>query len=115
MARDQSSEALEEGPYARWRQAGGRHILGPGPAAVGALVLGGEAVRGPESRAGQERMMRARDLMTPNPVTIAPQARIAEASDLMRELEIRHIPVVANGASVWIKPDCASPWEGARP
>ena len=39
--------------------------------------------------------MRARDLMTPNPVTLTPQARIAEAWDLMRELEIRHVPVVA--------------------
>src|SRR5262245_25412013 len=44
-------------------------------------------------------MMRARDLMTPNPVTVAPQASIAEAWDLMRELEIRHIPVVARMVS----------------
>ena len=49
--------------------------------------------------------MRARDLMTPNPVTIAPQARIAEAWDLMRELEIRHIPVVASGALVGMLSD----------
>jgi predicted transcriptional regulator len=49
--------------------------------------------------------MRARDLMTPNPVTVAPQARIAEAWDLMRELEIRHIPVVANGALVGMLSD----------
>ena len=49
--------------------------------------------------------MRARDLMTPDPVTIAPQARIAEAWDLMRELEIRHIPVVANGALVGMLSD----------
>jgi len=43
--------------------------------------------------------------MTPDPVTIAPQARIAEAWDLMRELEIRHIPVVANGALVGMLSD----------
>ena len=49
--------------------------------------------------------MRARDLMTPNPVTVAPQARIAEAWDLMRELEIRHMPVVANGALVGMLSD----------
>jgi CBS domain-containing protein len=49
--------------------------------------------------------MRARDLMTPNPVTVAPQTRIAEAWDLMRELEIRHIPVVASGALVGMLSD----------
>ena len=49
--------------------------------------------------------MRARDLMTPNPVTVAPQARIAEAWDLMRELEIRHIPVVAHGGLVGMLSD----------
>ena len=49
--------------------------------------------------------MRARDLMTSNPVTVAPQASIAEAWDLMRELEIRHIPVVANGALVGMLSD----------
>jgi acetoin utilization protein AcuB len=38
-------------------------------------------------------------------VTIAPQARLAEAWDLMRELEIRHIPVVANGALVGMLSD----------
>jgi acetoin utilization protein AcuB len=49
--------------------------------------------------------MRARDLMTPNPVTVAPQARIAEAWDLMRELDIRHVPVVAGGALVGMLSD----------
>jgi CBS domain-containing protein len=38
--------------------------------------------------------MRARDLMTANPSTVPPQASIAEAWDLMRELDTRHIPVV---------------------
>ena len=49
--------------------------------------------------------MRARDFMTANPVTVAPQARIAEAWDLMRELEIRHMPVVADGALVGMLSD----------
>ena len=49
--------------------------------------------------------MTARDLMTPNPVTLAPQARIAEAWDLMRELEIRHVPVVADGALIGMLSD----------
>ena len=49
--------------------------------------------------------MRARDLMTPNPVTLTPQARIAEAWDLMRELEIRHVPVVADGSLIGMLSD----------
>jgi acetoin utilization protein AcuB len=32
--------------------------------------------------------------MTANPSTVAPQATIAEAWDLMRELDARHVPVV---------------------
>jgi CBS domain-containing protein len=42
-------------------------------------------------------MMTARDLMTPNPVTATPQVTVAEVWDLMRELEIRHVPVVQAG------------------
>jgi acetoin utilization protein AcuB len=42
----------------------------------------------------------ARDLMTPNPVTVTPSASIAEAWDLMRELDIRHIPVVQGGVLI---------------
>ncbi len=49
--------------------------------------------------------MTARDLMTPNPVTVAPQARVAEVWDLMRELEIRHVPVVEDGALVGMLSD----------
>lgn len=44
--------------------------------------------------------MIARDLMTPNPVTATPSASIAEAWDLMRELDIRHIPVVQAGVLI---------------
>jgi len=54
---------------------------------------------------GKENLMTARDLMTPNPVTVAPQARVVEVWDLMRELEIRHVPVVEDGALVGMLSD----------
>ena len=38
--------------------------------------------------------MTAHDLMTPNPSTITAQSTIAEAWDLMRGLDARHLPVV---------------------
>jgi acetoin utilization protein AcuB len=38
--------------------------------------------------------MTAHDLMTPNPSTVTAQSTIAEAWDLMRELDARHLPVV---------------------
>jgi acetoin utilization protein AcuB len=49
--------------------------------------------------------MKARDLMTPSPVTVGPQASLAEVWDLMREVEIRHIPVVQGGALVGMVSD----------
>ena len=49
--------------------------------------------------------MSAHDLMTPNPVTVTPQASVAEVWDLMRELEIRHVPVVEHGALVGMLSD----------
>ena len=49
--------------------------------------------------------MIARDLMTPNPMTVTPQASIADAWELMRELEIRHVPVVEDGALVGMLSD----------
>jgi CBS domain-containing protein len=49
--------------------------------------------------------MTARDLMTPDPVTTTPEASVAEAWDLMRELEIRHVPVVQRGALVGMLSD----------
>ena len=49
--------------------------------------------------------MRANDLMTPDPVTATPQATVAEVWDLMRELEIRHVPVVENGVLVGMLSD----------
>jgi acetoin utilization protein AcuB len=38
--------------------------------------------------------MTARELMTEKPATASPEATVAEAWDLMRELDIRHLPVV---------------------
>ena len=49
--------------------------------------------------------MTARDLMTPDPVTAAPDASIAGVWDLMRELEIRHVPVIQDGALVGMLSD----------
>ena len=49
--------------------------------------------------------MTARELMTVNPVTAAPEATIAEVWDLMREGDIRHIPVVQDGALVGMVSD----------
>ena len=49
--------------------------------------------------------MIARDLMTPNPLTVTPQASVAEAWDVMRELAVRHVPVVEDGALVGMLSD----------
>lgn len=49
--------------------------------------------------------MIARELMTADPVTVESTASIAEAWDLMRELYIRHIPVVQGGALVGMLSD----------
>jgi len=49
--------------------------------------------------------MTANDLMTPDPVTVTPQASVAEVWDLMRELEVRHVPVVESGALVGMLSD----------
>jgi CBS domain-containing membrane protein len=38
--------------------------------------------------------MLARDLMTPSPATVHIESRLREALDLMRDLQIRHVPVV---------------------
>jgi CBS domain-containing protein len=47
----------------------------------------------------------ARDLMTPSPATVTPEATVAEAWDLMRELDIRHVPVVKDGNLVGMLSD----------
>ncbi len=49
--------------------------------------------------------MIAGDVMTPNPATVIPQASVAETWDLMRELEVRHVPVVQGGALVGMLSD----------
>jgi acetoin utilization protein AcuB len=49
--------------------------------------------------------MEARDVMTPSPVTVTPQATLAEVWDLMREVDIRHVPVVEAGALVGMLSD----------
>lgn len=42
--------------------------------------------------------MKAREIMTANPVTITPKESIAQASQLMRDLDVGCIPVVENKA-----------------
>jgi CBS domain-containing protein len=49
--------------------------------------------------------MIAGDLMTPDPETVSPRSTVAEALDLMRELDIRHVPVVDGGALVGMLSD----------
>jgi acetoin utilization protein AcuB len=49
--------------------------------------------------------MSAQDLMTPNPVTVASDASVAEVLDLMREQGIRHVPVVDGTTVVGILSD----------
>ena len=49
--------------------------------------------------------MTARELMTLNPATLTARATIAEAWDLMRELEIRHVPVVDGRVLIGILSD----------
>jgi CBS domain-containing protein len=49
--------------------------------------------------------MQAQDVMTPNPLTVPPQASAAEVWDLMRERAVRHLPVVDAGALVGMLSD----------
>jgi acetoin utilization protein AcuB len=49
--------------------------------------------------------MTAHDLMTPNPSTVSPQTSIAEVWDLMRVLDVRHMPVVENEVLVGMLSD----------
>jgi acetoin utilization protein AcuB len=43
--------------------------------------------------------------MTPDPATVGPQATVAEVWDLMREHDIRHVPVISGGALVGMLSD----------
>lgn len=49
--------------------------------------------------------MRAIDIMTPNPVTLTARMRIGEAIALMQEHDIRHAPVLRDGALVGMLSD----------
>ena len=49
--------------------------------------------------------MIARDLMTPDPLTVTPKTSLAEAWDLIREAEVRHLPVVEAGILVGMLSD----------
>lgn len=49
--------------------------------------------------------MRTGTLMTTHPVTVTTEATIAEALDLMRDLDIRHVPVVERGVLVGMLSD----------
>lgn len=49
--------------------------------------------------------MIANDLMTPDPMTVTAYATIAEAWDLMRELDVRHMPVVRGGELIGMLSD----------
>jgi len=53
----------------------------------------------------KEGHMRVHEVMTPNPVSVSPDASVAEVWDLMRERAIRHIPVLEGGALVGMLSD----------
>jgi CBS domain-containing protein len=49
--------------------------------------------------------MIARDLMTADPLTVTVETTIAEVWDLMREADVRHVPVVQGDALVGMVSD----------
>jgi acetoin utilization protein AcuB len=49
--------------------------------------------------------MTARELMTENPAAVSPRTTVAEAWDLMRELDVRHLPVIENDEVVGMLSD----------
>jgi acetoin utilization protein AcuB len=53
----------------------------------------------------RRKLMIARDVMTPNPLTVGPEASVAEVWDLMREVDIRHVPVTLGGVLVGMLSD----------
>jgi CBS domain-containing protein len=50
-------------------------------------------------------MLTARDLMTKNPVTIAPTAKLYQAAQALQALDIRHLPVVEEGELIGMLSD----------
>ncbi|TBH17501.1 CBS domain-containing protein [Thermus thermamylovorans] len=80
---------------------------------VGALlVMEGEALVGIFSERDYARRLvllgrfskdtRVEEVMTPNPITIGPEADLAEVMRLMTERRIRHLPVVEEGKVVGV-------------
>jgi CBS domain-containing protein len=49
--------------------------------------------------------MNASELMTSEPVSVEPDASVAEVWDIMRDLDIRHVPVVDRGLLVGMVSD----------
>jgi CBS domain-containing protein len=49
--------------------------------------------------------MTARDVMTPNPITVPPTATLGEVAEVMREGDIRHVPVTRGGLLVGMLSD----------
>lgn len=49
--------------------------------------------------------MTASEFMTQDPMTVTPRASIAEAWDMMRDLDIRHLPVIEDGVLVGMVSD----------
>jgi acetoin utilization protein AcuB len=49
--------------------------------------------------------MKVRDVMTPHPITVTPEATLAEVWDLMREADIRHVPVARGGVLIGMLSD----------
>jgi len=49
--------------------------------------------------------MRAIDIMTPNPVTLDARQRIGHAIEIMQEHDIRHAPVLRDGALIGMLSD----------
>lgn len=49
--------------------------------------------------------MIAADVMTPNPATVTPETPLAEALDVMWDLDVRHVPVVDRGQLVGMLSD----------
>jgi len=49
--------------------------------------------------------MRVRDIMTRNPRTLGPESTVYDALALMADLEVRHLPIVSEGALVGVISD----------
>lgn len=45
------------------------------------------------------------DLMTPDPATLAPEDTVRDAIDLLRSLDVRHVPIVRKGQLIGMLSD----------